>query len=259
MEQIVHTRRVGTPRLGGKEKNSQTIDLYCFAIFGQKAYPKGSQTGRNNWISGPVEHVARFQTESEDQLGSIDVWSSVGTGANMTLWNSINVPEVLPAAVCGLDTTVIESCGTAAANIFAGSQVQALVVGGTGGNGTAVKLRLHNHFGANLDHSGQTISKALLKLNGNDRFTEREAVYFNKVVPWQSHLNGPPDGIYAYSFAVNPEDHQPSGTCNFSRIDNAQLTLKMIDSNLACKVKVYTVNYNVLRIMSGMGGLAYSN
>ena len=77
LEQIVHTRRVGTPRLGGKEKNSQTIDLYCFAIFGQKAYPKGSQTGRNNWISGPVEHVARFQTESEDRLGSIDVWSSV--------------------------------------------------------------------------------------------------------------------------------------------------------------------------------------
>ena len=77
LEQFIHVRRVGTPRLGGKEKNSQTIDLYCFAIFGQNAYPERPQTGRDNWISGPVEHVARFQTESEDRLGSIDVWSSV--------------------------------------------------------------------------------------------------------------------------------------------------------------------------------------
>jgi hypothetical protein len=61
--------------------------------------------------------------------------------------------------------------------------------------------------------------------------------------------------INVYSFALKPEEHQPSGTCNFSRIDNAQL---VFDSATSVGT-VYSVNYNVLRIMSGMGGLAYSN
>ena len=63
------------------------------------------------------------------------------------------------------------------------------------------------------------------------------------------------DGIGVYSFALKPEAHQPSGTCNFSRIDNAQL----VQTTGGTATKVYAVNYNVLRIMSGMGGLAYSN
>ena len=65
--------------------------------------------------------------------------------------------------------------------------------------------------------------------------------------------------IYMYSFALRPEEHQPSGTCNFSRIDNAVLHLDFIDQNATNKLDIYAVNYNVLRIMSGMGGLAYSN
>jgi len=60
--------------------------------------------------------------------------------------------------------------------------------------------------------------------------------------------------IGVYSFALKPEEHQPSGTCNFSRIDNAELTLTGVAAGT-----IYAVNYNVLRIMSGMGGLAYSN
>jgi hypothetical protein len=63
--------------------------------------------------------------------------------------------------------------------------------------------------------------------------------------------------IYVYSFALNPEEHQPSGTCNFSRIDNA--TLQLTNVSVTGVLKVFAVNYNVLRIMSGMGGLAYSN
>jgi hypothetical protein len=62
--------------------------------------------------------------------------------------------------------------------------------------------------------------------------------------------------INVYSFALNPEEHQPSGTCNFSRIDAAHLKT---DSALAAADNIYAVNYNVLRVMSGMGGLAYSN
>ena len=68
------------------------------------------------------------------------------------------------------------------------------------------------------------------------------------------------DTLNVYSFALKPEEHQPSGTCNFSRIDNAQLIGDNMNATSGgTALHCYAVNYNVLRIMSGMGGLAYSN
>ena len=102
-----------------------------------------------------------------------------------------------------------------------------------------------------------------LQLNGQDRFSEREGTYFDLVQPYQHHTRNPDTGINVYSFALRPEEHQPSGSCNFSRIDNATLQLVLSNATVAgtktAKVRVYATNYNVLRIMSGMGGLAYSN
>jgi len=104
---------------------------------------------------------------------------------------------------------------------------------------------------------------AKLQLNGQDRFSEREGTYFDQVQPFQHHTRAPDTGINVYSFALRPEEHQPSGTCNFSRIDNATLQLVLSTATVSgtntAKVRVYAVNYNVLRVMSGMGGLAYSN
>ena len=104
---------------------------------------------------------------------------------------------------------------------------------------------------------------AKLQLNGQDRFSEREGTYFDLVQPFQHHTRSPDTGINVYSFALRPEEHQPSGTCNFSRIDNATLQLVLSNATVGgtntAKVRVYATNYNVLRIMSGMGGLAYSN
>jgi len=107
-----------------------------------------------------------------------------------------------------------------------------------------------------------------LKLNGHDRFAARDYRYFTRTQIWQHHSGCPVDSdqttagtgrfldsIAVYSFALKPEEHQPSGTCNFSRIDNA--TLVGIAGGVADTI--FAVNYNVLRIMSGMGGLAYSN
>ena len=116
------------------------------------------------------------------------------------------------------------------------------------------------------DNSQQEISLSNsfhLTLNGHDRFSKRLTRYFTHVQPWQYHSGG----VYApttnnagvlavYSFALKPEEHQPSGTCNFSRIDNAQL---VCSNDFEGPGTIYAVNYNVLRIMSGMGGLAYSN
>ena len=104
---------------------------------------------------------------------------------------------------------------------------------------------------------------AKLQLNGQDRFSEREGTYFDLVQPYQHHTRSPDTGINVYSFALRPEEHQPSGSCNFSRIDNATLQLVLSNNTVqgvsTAKVRVYATNYNVLRIMSGMGGLAYSN
>ncbi len=104
---------------------------------------------------------------------------------------------------------------------------------------------------------------AKLQLNGQDRFSEREGSYFDVVQPYQHHTRSPDAGINVYSFALRPEEHQPSGSCNFSRIDNAVLQLVLSSNTVSgtntAKVRVYAVNYNVLRVMSGMAGVAYSN
>ena len=115
---------------------------------------------------------------------------------------------------------------------------------------------------AGVDVGFNPVFSAKLQLNGHDRFSERMGRYFNLVQPYQHHTNVPATGINVYSFGLKPEEHQPSGTCNMSRIDNAPLQLTLTAATTAsgdAKVRVYATNYNVLRIMSGMGGLAYSN
>jgi hypothetical protein len=119
--------------------------------------------------------------------------------------------------------------------------------------------------------AGNPVASAILKLNGHDRFALRQGAYFNKVQTLNHHTTVPASpGINVYSFALKPEEHQPSGTCNFSRIDNAKLTLTLnagfdnagaarTGAGIAGNVKIFATNYNVLRVMSGMGGLAYSN
>ena len=103
------------------------------------------------------------------------------------------------------------------------------------------------------------VATSKLQLNGHDRFSERSGDYFNWVQPYQCFGASPASGINVYSFALKPAEHQPSGTANMSRIDNATLNITLRTGLTSGTAKVYAVNYNVLRIMSGMGGLAYSN
>ena len=131
----------------------------------------------------------------------------------------------------------------------------------------------YTNYGNFLDGSDNPIYNGKLQLNGHDRFQARDGNYFNYVQPFQHFSNTPADGINVYSFALKAEDHQPSGTCNFSRIDNATLqvdcglynsstlgyNVNYIGQNSASLLNIYTMNYNVLRVMSGMAGTAYSN
>ena len=104
-----------------------------------------------------------------------------------------------------------------------------------------------------LDLSNDIMSSAKLQLNGHDRFAERDARYFRLVQPFQHHTRVPTRPVYVYSFALKPEEHQPSGTCNFSRIDNATLNVKLAGSAADnFDMMVFAVSYNVLRIMSGI-------
>ena len=98
-----------------------------------------------------------------------------------------------------------------------------------------------------------------LILNGQDRFATQPGKYFNVMQPFYYHTGNPYPGIYCYSFALQPEEHQPTGTCNFSRIDNAQVQVYLKPNVTAVQQRMFAINYNILRIQSGMGGLAFSN
>jgi len=128
------------------------------------------------------------------------------------------------------------------------------------------------NYGNFINGSDNPVYNAKLQLNGHDRFQDRDGHYFNYVQPSQHFTNTPADGINVYSFALKAEDHQPTGTCNFSRIDNATLNLQIglynnfnsnyitdYLGNLSSIINIYTQNYNVLRVMSGMAGTAYNN
>jgi len=138
---------------------------------------------------------------------------------------------------------------------------------------TDVHVIQPGNYGVTLEGKGNIVSDGLIILNGHDRFSRREGAYFNYVQPFQHHTRTPADGVCVYSFALHPEQHQPTGTANMSRIDNTKLNYKTLDPIRHNKtsvfaplmyaagsaVWVFAVNYNVLRIMSGMGGLGYAN
>ena len=115
-------------------------------------------------------------------------------------------------------------------------------------------------IGSNGVVSHEAFDTFQLKLNGHDRFAAKKASYFRTVTALQAGHRVPQKHVYCYSFALKPEEHQPSGTCNFSRIDNARMVFTNASGGAGTDTfNFYAVNYNVLRIMSGMGGLAYSN
>jgi len=188
------------------------------------------------------------------------VWcfSSTGTlGTYNDMWDT--------TSNLGSNVTTVFGVGTAASNVFtsplsvAGAPKMVVGVNATGNlpwageDGPA-------ESGAPSVGSVGPLSTFKLILNGQDRFKEQSGKYFNQVQPFYHHSGNPYPGIYSYSFALKPEEHQPTGTCNFSRIDNAQVeVVQKTNTAITTNMHMFAVNYNVLRIQSGMGGLAFSN
>lgn len=132
-----------------------------------------------------------------------------------------------------------------------------------------VKSKLPNKETAKYYHRN-ILKNAKLLFDGKDRFSVKDNIYFNYLEPYNTALSTPKEGIYSYSFAVDNYKFQPSGSCNMSRIKKVTLEVETnqtekkfsINENLQYQylydINVYAVNYNVLRIMAGMGGLSFS-
>ena len=162
--------------------------------------------------------------------------SSSGTSANNTIRLNFNHPV---KELVWVGSPVALTSASSLTSEAGGATPSAIIQGATGAtSNTQIKIIL----------------------NGTDRFTARNLKYFTRNQVWDCHTGfgatAVLDSIGVYSFALRPEEHQPSGTCNFSRIDTAQL---VFSGPPGSTIQTFAVNYNVLRIMSGMGGLAYSN
>ena len=164
-----------------------------------------------------------------------------GSVSNANMWNFTSGSPVLTSNV----TSVVADSNVLMATSQSGAP---LLLAGTE-NGAAW-----------TEEIAGPIETFKLVLNGQDRFKEQEGKYFNQVQAFQHHTGSPMPGVYSYSFALKPEEHQPTGTCNFSRIDNAQVAIKTkLSAGTTTSLNMFAVNYNVLRIQSGMGGLSFSS
>jgi hypothetical protein len=189
------------------------------------------------------------------------VWAfNNGSSSNAQMWNFTSNAGTSNAVV--LATDLFTACG--------GETSGNVAVSSTTFNGAPQLIPARSLVGSVCRWSEEgeraqnastgPLSTFKLVLNGQDRFKEQPGKYFNQVQPMNHHSGSPYPGIYSYSFALKPEEHQPSGTCNFSRIDNAQVAITLkADTADSTTLHMFATNYNVLRIQSGMGGLAFSN
>jgi hypothetical protein len=178
-------------------------------------------------------------------------------------FNYTDAVDALPNYLHAFTTSSV-TASTLSGDVFQDAAVDGFVAGSNSGGVSDAATFVLGEAALDMHCWGENpVVVAKLQLNGQDRFSEREGTYFGDVQPFQHHTRAPDAGINCYSFALRPEEHQPSGSCNFSRIDNATLQLVLSNATVSgtntAKVRVYATNYNVLRVMSGMGGLAYSN
>ena len=172
------------------------------------------------------------------------VWCFSNTAAKSSLWNFTTASTDAGIVLESNARAISES--NCYVPITQGSGAPLLAVGAAGSTADFT------------EETAGPLSTFKLVLNGQDRFKEQAGKYFNQVQSFNHHTGCPYPGVYSYSFALKPEEHQPTGTCNFSRIDNAQVAVTMKATD-ATTMHMFATNYNVLRIQSGMGGLAFSN
>lgn len=228
--QSAHEYLVQQVQFTGDESTSQTNNKFKLSF--------NHPTKELIWVVQPIDHISDSAPYGKQWFNYTDAYDMSSD----------------PSFIYNTTSSLQNAPGTFTAGGMAG-----LAAGGSTG------IFVPTTFGT----GNNPVATALLQLNGHDRISIRGGEYFNLVQPYQHHENVPSAGINVYSFAIKPEEHQCSGTCNFSRIDSATLSLQLTPATVtsatqpstsrSANVRVYAINYNVLRIMSGMGGLAYSN
>ena len=205
----------------------------------------------------PVKELIWCYTNPSVTVGA----SLASAGSNLNaMWNfssntaNVNVTCNSGAMLISNNWILPHTCGVPHLVNLAGTSATGVLNPAAAGNCYWVEDGSHT---ATIEVGPLHLFKVVL--NGQDRFKEQTGKYFNTVQPFYHHTGTPYPGIYAYSFALQPEEHQPTGTCNFSRIDNAQVSVQMKSSCQTTSQKLFAVNYNILRIQSGMGGLSFSN
>ena len=211
-------------------------------------------TGTDTVTAGATKQVRLSYNHPVKEL----VWCLAGSSsANAQMWNFTTQAGTTGKVVLELNPNNDGTAATTSANACVATEtIGAPLYDGSTPGGSSAQWTEEGAHGAAL--SVGSLDTFKLVLNGQDRFKEQQGKYFNQVQPFQHHSGSPYPGVYSYSFALKPEEHQPTGTCNFSRIDNAQVAVKTKASGLTT-LHMFATNYNVLRIQSGMGGLAFSN
>lgn len=126
-------------------------------------------------------------------------------------------------------------------------------------NSDDITVNMFSNYGIYVNGEVNPILYASLENNSQERFKKRKGNFYNYLHPEMHHTSIPKDGINVYSFSVKPELHQPSGTCNFSTIENIFLNLQVMDNviNDKSKLCIFVKSYNILRISYGLAALSY--
>ncbi len=211
------------------------------------------------------------------------VWSEVLPGTSVTVGTfNIKNPNSLSVGTYGItnkitaDVTVTAQNNIVCENIVTALTVRDLSIPVEDMTDTRFNVcdpivYQFTNYGVLIDGTVNPVASALLQLNGHDRFDRREGAYFNYVQPEQHHENTPADGVNVYSFSLFPEEHQPSGTANLSRISRSDLFMALVDPtqannnptlnliNTNSRMFIYGLNYNIQRVYSGLTALAYTS
>jgi len=190
--------------------------------------------------------------------------------------NDIIVPELLPIEIASFNNTYFDNNHTNFIfndnnNIVRNNNHASIIQSNTYGNIGSIyyDVLLHdfNNYGLYLDGSGHIIDKLTLTINNHKRLDNLEAIYFNHLQPYKYFNSSPKNGIYIYSFALKPLEFQPSGSCNFSKIDNINLSLTFnnkIDNNLipydfinTSMINIFGLYYNIIKIKGGFGNIGF--
>jgi hypothetical protein len=250
-----------TPKVWGNYVYLDTEERRRFAQKGHEYLIEQVQhTGTDSVTVGSTKQVRLSYNHPVKEL----VWCFNNGGSNAQMWNFCSNAAAGDVVLeCNPDLAITRQAAETGANLvsfFSTSHAGCpqVAVGGAAVANVSTTSWLEEGDASDAAAVGP-LSTFKLVLNGQDRFKEQNGKYFNQVQSYNHHSGNPYPGVYSYSFALKPEEHQPTGTCNFSRIDNAQVAVTLKSGCDSGTMHMFATNYNVLRIQSGMGGLAFSN